>query len=165
MTDEHRAGQIVRSAQQLLINAGVAHGRVHRRRIYAFELLAGIDSIFTGHLPAVDVFAEEEVPVEERSRNQLYDDMTMELITDLYVVNPDGDLSPELDKHVQQLRLAIERVIMGNNRNLGLDYVIDVNRASAAWQSLEREGSLPVAFYRLTWEVTYRTPITDPAEV
>lgn len=162
---EHVAGQIVNSVRDLLIAANVADGRVYRRRIYAFELMAGLTHIFNGSLPAVDVFSENETPVEDMPRNQVYEDMIMELVCDLYLTDPSGSPEPNLDERTQELRLAIERVVMGGDRKQGLDYVIDTRRVSATPQTLEREADWPVYIYRLTFEVEYRMSIADPVEV
>lgn len=164
---EHRAGQIVRTAQKKLVEANVAGGRVHRRRIYAFEIMSGFGGVFSGDLPAVDVFSEDDVPVQELPSNQVYEDLLLSLFCDLYVINPEGALggAEGVDARTMALRRDVERALMSGNQTLGLPYVVAVYRDGASPQLIEREGELPVHIYRVQFRVHYRTPIVDPAEV
>lgn len=163
---EHRAGQIVRSIIEQLIGDNVAGGNVFRRRVYAF---LGADVLdVTGGLPAVDVFAGSDDPIDDNPYRGQFSDHLLEVIADLYVAEadilPGTDVVPDIDAKASELRLAVQRSVLQGSRNFGLSYVIETYPGEAAPLDLERENDRPVFAYRMIFRVQYRCNPADPVE-
>lgn len=106
-------------------------------------------------LPAIGVMLGDDT---RQNRNSAFIDWQLTVFTDILVGGTDADV----DAIMLATRLNIHKAIMADT-TLGLPYVIDVNPIGQQEPERSNEGDRYTSATRVSWQVTYRSSLTDPS--
>lgn len=106
--------------------------------------------------PCVSVTLGPDTPLTENSN---YIDSTLEIYTDVYIIESDQDL----DSKMLDVRAAIHKALF-SEYNLGLDFILKVTPLGQLAPENSGEGDQYTGATRLAWGILYRSAYTDPTK-
>jgi hypothetical protein len=112
-------------------------------------------------LPATSVDEGEDRPLDDDGANVMpFVDSLLTVETTVFAREP---TEQAVKAKLAELRVINHIAMMGNDRTLGLAFVIDVRYGGADAPEIERAGEMFVGKRTSRWAVFYRMNITDPS--